>query len=355
MACAFATSKARAYQHDCDGDGRTETYSRDWCPLKPTEDCNYNIYIGNSKIRYCRNRALSDTNTTVDHAVIFIHGHPINARGYYDKLVDMAIDNDYMSSESDPDVSIITPFFMHEEDVESIGLTDDFRHWTENDWKHGYKSANDSGTNYSSYQFMDAIVEALVDNNASLDDIVIAGHSAGAQFVQEYLAGTTIEQDVADPAGVDIKYVVIAPRSYMWLTNSRPGDEQACPGYNDFKFGVAGRSGHPYMNDKTDAELIQEALFRHVYYVVGSNDTEIKSLSCREMVQGDHRLERNLEFFNQIDNAFRNQYTWMSNEQSETYRSTYHRRLVLSGVNHDSTQILATSRVDMAEVLFEGW
>ncbi len=260
-----------------------------------------------------------------------------------------------MSDEFDADVSIITPFFMHENDVDNIGLSSEFRHWTEYGWKRGDPSVNSSGTNESSYEFMDFIVEALIDNNSSLDRIVIAGHSAGAQFVQKYLAGTTVEQDVAEPAGVEMKYVVIAPESYMWLTSTRPGDEGSCSGYNNYKYGVAGRSGNDYMNDKTNSALIQEALFRKVYYVVGSNDTDPGSdPECAETVQGTDRRDRNLEFFNNIDNVFRDQF-FMGDAQSLAYRDMFHRRLLLSGVSHESSQILATSRTDMAEGLFEGW
>ena len=151
----MVSGHAHAWRHDCDGDGKKETYEREQCPLKSNEDCNYNLNYKNTKVRYCRTRALSYDNRHVKQAVVFVHGHDIKARKYFDRLVDLASAQGVDFNET----TILAPFFMHEEDVESIGLSSDHRHWDDAGWKRGKKSVNSSGTNYSSYKLMDSLSE----------------------------------------------------------------------------------------------------------------------------------------------------------------------------------------------------
>ena len=75
----------------------------------------------------------------------------------------------------------------------------------------------------------------LIEHNSALEEIVIVGYSAGAQYVQKYLAGTFVDETHASPASVDLRYVVMAPRSYMWLVSGRPEATSGCSNYNEYK------------------------------------------------------------------------------------------------------------------------
>ena len=92
----------------------------------------------------------------------------------------------------------------------------------------------------------------------NLRSIVVAGHSAGAQFVQRYAGAGRGEEHALVP----IRYVAANPSSYMYLNALRLPDghtcsdegvcdagfarrpaSAACPTFNDFKYGMEKTTG----------------------------------------------------------------------------------------------------------------
>ena len=109
------------------------------------------------------------------------------------------------------------------------------------------------------------------------------------------------------------------------------------------------------MNDKSDEELVEDALLSKVHYVVGSNDTDVDtSLSCKITVQGKHRKERTRQFYYHIDDAFRWLYPWTDVSTSQYFRSILHKLVVVSGATHSSSTLLDPSRTEVADAIFQG-
>lgn len=72
----------------------------------------------------------------------------------------------------------------------------------------------------SSFTAMDRLLNA-VDNRdlfPALKEIVLAGHSAGGQFVQRYAATNRVDGKLSVP----LRYVVANPSSYLYLEAWRP-------------------------------------------------------------------------------------------------------------------------------------
>jgi hypothetical protein len=115
----------------------------------------------------------------------------------------------------------------------------------------------------SSFDAMDAILEQVANRKIfpNLKSIVLAGHSAGGQFVTLYQAVNQVHERL----GVATFYVVANASAYPYLDNRRPtpvapstasnGDVERfqftpftntvdCPNYATWPFGLVNRVGY---------------------------------------------------------------------------------------------------------------
>jgi pimeloyl-ACP methyl ester carboxylesterase len=85
-------------------------------------------------------------------------------------------------------------------------------------WRSG--GVSPSNKDLTSFDFVDEIVKRLADKKTfpNLSAIVVAGHSAGGQFVARY----EMASKVHDSLGVPVSYVVANPSSYAWPDATRP-------------------------------------------------------------------------------------------------------------------------------------
>ena len=119
------------------------------------------------------------------------------------------------------------------------------------------------------------------------------GHSAGGQFLSRYAAAAK-----GEPMGVSVRYVVSNPSSYLYLDATRPGPVLGCTGYNQWKYGMANRTG--YAAAVEDAVMVKNLVRRDVVYLLGEYDVTPQfgfDASCGAMAQGPHRLQRGLDYF----------------------------------------------------------
>jgi hypothetical protein len=149
-----------------------------------------------------------------------------------------------------------------------------------------------------------ALVDELLGKLARRDvfpalrTIVVAGHSAGGQFVSRYAMVNTAH----DSVGVAVSYLVSNPSSYGYLDERRPAasgelqpfaDRHNCTTYDQWPYGLQQRNG--YAAKVTDADLKQRLVSRPVTYLLGGLDTlPIAGFdsSCPAMAQGANRLLR---------------------------------------------------------------
>jgi acetyl esterase/lipase len=137
----------------------------------------------------------------------------------------------------------------------------------------------------------------------NLRTIVVAGFSAGGQYVVRY----AMANKVHDALGVPVTYVVGSPSSYAYPDASRPDtgdgtfqpfiDAQNCTTYHRWPYGMQSRAG--YAASLTDEQLKAQLVARPITYLLGGLDTTPEfgfDATCPAMAQGHSRLARAQSF-----------------------------------------------------------
>src|ERR1051326_5751001 len=159
--------------------------------------------------------------------------------------------------------------------------------------------------------------------------IVVAGHSAGGQFITRY----EMLNQVHDKLGIPISYVVANPSAYAYVDSLRPtasafpttasataqgspassssspspaflsfADAKNCTGYDIWPYGLKGRTG--YASALTNEQITQQLVARPVTYLLGEADVlplGVFDTSCPAMAQGPTRLGRGLAFHRYVN------------------------------------------------------
>jgi hypothetical protein len=202
---------------------------------------------------------------------------------------------------------IVTPQFLTARDVAAHNLTDNMLRWGEDDWKEG-KPSQDAAA-ISSFQIVDEIFRRLANRTIfpNLTTIVLAGHSAGGQFVQDYAVLGRGEAGLGD-APIHVRYVVANPATYLYLTDERPdsnGDfapfnAASCRAFNQWNYGLeAGIPAYPPRPGSIN-ELKARYLQRDIIYLLGTADNapdgDGQDRSCAAEAQGATRYARGRAF-----------------------------------------------------------
>jgi pimeloyl-ACP methyl ester carboxylesterase len=189
-------------------------------------------------------------------------------------------------------------------------------------WRSG--GASTSHPDLNSFDLADQILRKLANKNIfpSMQAIVVAGHSAGGQFVTRYEMSNRIHETL----GVPVSYVVANPSSYSWPVATRPttaGDADAadakdgwksesahtnftygaydasqCQNYNRWPFGLENRTSG-YTAKIGDEQLKKQLVSRPTTYLLGQVDTLPLGgfdSSCGAMAQGPTRRARGEAF-----------------------------------------------------------
>lgn len=288
---------------------------------------------GDIPIRVSRNWDTPQADVT--RAVILIHGWPrrdIDTAPYVKQHAGALAEH----------TIFVTPQFLIEADVEQHRLPAVTLRWSHSGWRNG---ANAQGpVAISSFAVMDTIFARLSDRAMfpHLKDIVLAGHSAGAQFVQRY-AVVGRGEEATTAAGIHIRYVVANPATYLYFDDLRPqsdgsfaaADLNSCPGASAWNMGLASVLP-PYVVQPVSAEALKSAyLKRDVIYLLGTADNDPKAdalgTSCAAELQGATRYARGKAYYRYITAA------------SEGQTPATHRKMEISGVSHHSFPLYTSS------------
>lgn len=284
--------------------------------MQPNETCSERLPVGKGHVTVYRTHSLiNGAAPEVKIAYIMVHGTNRNASEYFAwTLASTAAAGKFDTT------AVAAPHFKARTAVDGDPVNPGELFWTNEGWKSGESASN--GAEFS-YDAMNSIVRAFADRKRfpNIEEIVVAGHSAGGQYVQRYAATNLI-----DPiAGVRIRYVVANPSSYVYVNDLRmsPGgacsekggctgkfipysDAHNCTTYNQYRYGLDSLSGFAAA---AGANRIRTQFpSRRVYYLVGELDTNLNDpnldKSCPAQAQGPNRRERGLNFWNHVTQQF---------------------------------------------------
>jgi|GEM_PF-85017 len=292
---------------------------------------------------------LTQKDNAVTRFIIVVHGNNRNAADYNLAMLTAAAESQAMHN-----TLIVAPQFLTQTDINHFKPGDDYLFWYNSGWKIGDLS-RDTGTNprdekISSFSVLDQLIVHVLSsgNFPEIKDIIVAGFSAGGQFVNRYAASSPVYEQIKQTYGMEIRYMVGAPSSFLYMNNERrvagSADQFAVPvtnclEYNDYKYGLNNRNN--YLAQTTDSLLIARYEARNILYLAGSQDNNPNASaldkSCPAMLQGGHRLERMLIYFN-----FLKYFYGSGIEGRQQFQ-------VVSGVGHDHNAIFrsATARAWM--------
>jgi pimeloyl-ACP methyl ester carboxylesterase len=182
-------------------------------------------------------------------------------------------------------------------------VADTVLRWQGNDWMAGGLSTGPFPL--SSYAALDEIIARIGDRRQFPDvkEVVIAGHSGGAQVVQRY---AVLSRDVPElqEAGVQVRFVIANPSSYAYFDERRPVafKHAACPDFNRWKYGLSNLPA--YAEGQTPAQLVEKYVKRDVVYLLGQQDIDphhpALDKGCEAEAQGAYRLIRGRYYFDYL-------------------------------------------------------
>lgn len=265
----------------------------------------------------------------IRRVLVIVHGTDANVRSYFSTGLRAATDSGKAG-----ETLVIAPLFQEQADRSAMDSSRLL--WDNNsNWRHGDLSTTAIKPRVSSFAVMDELIAPLADRKLypNLQRIVIAGHSAGGQYVQRYAVA---RRDVAGMPPVS--YVVANPSSVVYLDARRP-----VPGsLTDFavpapskcepnRNGYGLEQPNSYFKRDSAAAQIERYRARRVTYLAGDADTDPNSPSlsrtCAAMAQGPMRFARLTAF---------------ANYMKTFYAPNNHSYAVVPGVGHSAARMLTS-------------
>lgn len=234
LACAWFASGTSSARQDVSAYARTEATTEATKEAKQSvapcintlqvSACEQWIIYGRgpARSRVYSTFEINAVNPGIRRALILVHGANLMAAYYFRQgaaaaLLAGALDN----------TIVISTYFLDPNVGKRRPAQPEWRRqpnevvWPEGhtSWRAGGVSPTDPGL--SSFDYVDAIVRKLADKRTfpNLTKIVIAGFSAGGQYVNRYEMANKVDGALN---GVSISYVVGDPSSFAWPTAVRP-------------------------------------------------------------------------------------------------------------------------------------
>jgi pimeloyl-ACP methyl ester carboxylesterase len=307
-------------------------------PCTDPAACRTTLTFENLALTLYVSAPLDAPSPAIHRAVVVIHGADGNADSYFRTMTKAAA----MAGKA-AETLVVAPHFVEQRDV---NVPRGQLLWSRGaDWHAGDLSMRDVTPRVSSFAVIDRILARLADARAfpNLTSIVLAGHSAGAQFVQRYAVAEREDPAVAPR----MLYVVANPSSFLYLDARRP--DPARPGSfrvptdarceaNRFKYGF--EQANAYFQRESPPAMTERYRARRVIYLAGERDTDpqhkMLDRNCAAMAQGATRFARTQAFMTYMD-AF--------------YAPHAHRLMTVPGVGHSARGMFQSERG--LAVLFE--
>jgi pimeloyl-ACP methyl ester carboxylesterase len=262
-----------------------------------------------------RSYSLDARNDRIRRALIMVHGTNRNADHYFATAMAAA----FLAGAVD-DTVVIAPHIIACADKPEPNEV--LWSCSGDSWRSGGAAA--SNPELSSFDLADEILRRLAKTSAfpNMKTIVVAGHSAGGQYVTRYEMANRVHETL----GVPVTYVVANPSSYAWPTATRPTaaddadpaaakdgwkseavhtkfsygpyDGANCQNYDRWPLGFENRTAG-YTAKMSEEQLKTQLVARPTTYLLGQVDTLPLGgfdSSCSAMAQGPTRRARGEAF-----------------------------------------------------------
>jgi len=255
-----------------------------------------------------RTHALDARNDVAVRALVVVHGAGRDADSYFRSAVAAA----FLAGALEDTVVIVPRFASNDGAVCKDVLAAAEINWPcrGNSWRTGGSAPSDE--RLTSFDLMDEILRKLARKGVfpRLRRVVVAGHSAGGQFVSRYQMANAVH----DALGLTVTYVVSNASSYAYLDPERPAgpgevrpfaDGRNCTTYDAWPYGLQQRTG--YAARAGDDQLRKQLAERPATFLLGGLDTLPLAnfdASCPAMAQGPHRLARGEAFAAYVDKKY---------------------------------------------------
>ncbi|KAL1744675.1 hypothetical protein HDZ31DRAFT_38076 [Schizophyllum fasciatum] len=202
-------------------------------------------------------------------------------------------------------VSVMAPAFLNEKDIQAGATSgiDGTLYWSGTTWMSGHYNLGPTNfANISSYDVMDDLIDYYLDKEQfpNLDQVVIAGHSAGAQFSQRYAALRKSRKD-----DERIVYWIANPGSLLWLTEERPLPNAECANADRWKYGLTdgvAAYGAYALKHLMREGIVERYNSRNIHYSWGTGDDGPGDTRCQAQTQGLTHYQRGLNYVNMLQN-----------------------------------------------------
>lgn len=295
-------------------------------PVKEVADAR--IAVGAASLPLYLSADWSKPQPDITRAVLVLHGRLRDADVYFRS----AKTAQAAAGEVGKTTLMIVPQFLAEIDISAHGLSPDTLRWSLEGWEGG--DTAQGPVPLSSFDALDAILARLADAKLfpNLKQVVVAGHSGGAQVVQRYAIAGKSEATLTQ-RGIGVRYVVANPSSYAYFSAERPEPAiaAACPRYNEWKYGMDARPN--YLSAPSIAQLEKTYVARRVIYLLGTQDTNPNHAaidkSCMAEAQGPYRYARG--------------HAYAAVMQARDGGTPNHSLWDVQGVGHDGNAMLTSS------------
>lgn len=273
---------------------------------------------------------LEASQPTIENVVVVVHGLAASEAELQAEY--NAIRNAVNAAGGSGSTLVIAPYFNHEG---SGALLD----WNNAVWRAGGRATSPAGAQLGSTQIVDYLLQGYVLEAvafANVSSVIIAGHSAGGQFVQRHAAISRLEPDFPN---VQFSYVTANPSHYLYPNPRRWNGTgtfipATCPTYDDYPYGLSALTQdirYAFVS-KIGLETIRaNYIFRDVHYVLGDQDVTDATTDCESLQQqggaGESRYVRGQYMKQFMDNQ---------------YPSNNHQLVTVAGVGHSPSAMYAS-------------
>lgn len=321
-------------------DGYAVQHAEQYKPATRTGDQRVSVPAPDGEgVLLCHaSRPLGAAYPEVSRLLVVVHGALRNAAdylGHAERAAELARASAHTIS--------VAPQFLADVDL-GPGVPEQGLFWDVDGWKGGQRALGPAAV--SSFSAMDFLVRHLVRETwpkahpvPAERVVVIAGNSAGGQFVNRYaIVGKEPEMLARD--GIHVRFIIANPSSYLYFSPERP--KAVAEATNRWRYGF---DEPPEYVDKSPGQYLAEYLGRDVSVVLGAEDRDpaalLLEISPPAMAQGANRLERGVYYHEHIREMAR-----------EADLPSRHRLVRLPGVGHDAADVLTSPQA--LDLMFGG-